>query len=153
MPATRPPHPPETVASAEMLYVIERRSREEVVRQLGITGSTFDRWRKKGKWDERRSDAIVSLPEIVRMMKQDVKRTYELAQKEERPLNAGERDGVHKTFLQMQKLDKGALFSQHGVQVMDLFSAYLKEHAPALQPGMVEHIVQFTRRLAATPLV
>lgn len=153
MPVTRPPHDIETRAHAEMLYVIERRPRNEVLETIGVPGSTFDRWRKKGRWDERRSDAIVSIPEIVEMMKQDVKRTYTQAAAENRPLTPGEQDGVHKTISKMQQLDKGSLFSQHGIQVMDLFSAYLKQHAPALQPALVEHIVAFAGRLATTPLV
>ena len=144
---------PETVAAAEMLYVIERRTRADVMEKLGISSSTFNRWRNKGRWDERRGEAIVSIPSIVQDMKADIQRTYDLAKKENRPLTSGERDGVFKTITKMQQLDKGALFSQHGVQVMDLWSAYLKQHAPALHGPLVEHIVAFTRRLAETPLV
>jgi transposase-like protein len=148
----RSPHPPETVAAAEMLYVIERRSQKEVQDRLGVSSSTFRRWKDKYRWDDKRAESIITIPELVRDMKADVKRTYDKAREEDRPLTSGERDGVFKTISKMQQLDKGALFTQHGIQVMDLFSAYLKEHAPQLQPPLVEHIVQFTRRLAATPV-
>ena len=126
------PHPPETVAAAEMLYVVERRSQADVQEKVGISASTFRRWKDKYRWDERRRDAIVSIPNLVADMKADIARTYAQAKKEERPLTAAERDGVNKTVGQMLKLDKGALFHTHGILVMDLFSAYLKEHAPQL---------------------
>ena len=153
MPKNGTRYGPEVIAAAEMHYVIERKSRHEVMETLGISSTTFNRWRKKHRWDERRSDAIVSIPSLVQDMKADIKRTYDLAKEENRPLTAGERDGVFKTISKMQQLDKGALFSQHGVQVMDLWSAYLKQHAPALHGPLVDHIVAFTRRLAETPLV
>lgn len=135
-----------------MLYVLERRSRTEVLERLGVSSSTFNRWRKQGRWDEMRADAIVSIPEIVRDMKADIQRTYTQAKLENRPLTPGERDGVFKTISKMQQLDKGALFSQHGIQTMDLFSTYLKQHAPDLHVLMVDHIIGFTNRLASTPL-
>lgn len=153
VPKTRAQHPPETKAAAEMLYVIERKSRQDVVERTGVSGSTFDRWRRKGRWDERRADQIISIPQLVEDMKADIRRTYDLGKKEERPLTSGERDGIFKTISKMQQLDKGSLFAQHGIQVMDLFSAYLKEKAPALQPPLVPHMVAFANRLAATPLI
>lgn len=152
MPSRHTPHPPETRAAAELLYVIERRSSDEVCERLGIHETTLRRWRAKYGWDDRRAEAVVSIPQIVREMKDDIARTYALARKEERPLTPGERDGVFKTVTKMQQLDKGALFAQHGIQVMDLLSAYLAEHAPDLRSALVPHIVAFTARLAQSRL-
>ena len=153
MPKTREPYPIETKAHAEMLYVIERRSRRDAIEQTGVSGSTFDRWRKKGRWDERRANQVISIPELVQDMKEDIRRTYDLAKKENRPLTSGERDGVFKTVSKMQELDKGSLYAQHGIQIMDAFSAYLRQYAPELQSQLVEHIVTFTGKLAAVKLV
>lgn len=142
------PYPPEIRYTAEMLYVIERRTKPQVVEMTGISASTFDRWRRDGNWDEKRGLEVISIPYLVKEMKEDIARTYARARREDRPLTPGERDGVHKTVLNMQKLDKGALFASHGIQIMDLFSAFLAEQADELRESLVPFMVEFTQKLA-----
>lgn len=140
-------HTPETKASAEMLYVIERKAREAVCELLGISRTTFDRWKKAGAWDEKRGLEVLSIPYLVRALRLDMQRTTDAAAKEGRPLTAGERDGLYKNHLMIEKLDKGALFASHGIQIMDLFAAYLAQHAPELRQAAIPHIVGFTEKL------
>jgi hypothetical protein len=139
---------PSVIKRAELLYVIERRPRSEVMEMTGMASSTFNRYRKKHKWDERRSDTIVSIPEIVAHMKADVLRTYKLAESEERPLTTSERDGVTKTMKQMQSLDKNALFTTHAIHTLDLFSNWVKEYAPELMTDeFADALVMFSRKI------
>lgn len=139
---------PSVIKRAELLYVIERRPRSEVMEMTGMPSSTFNRYRKKYKWDERRTDTIVSIPEIVTHMKADILRTYKLAETENRPLTTSERDGVTKTMKQMQSLDKNALFTTHAIHTLDLFSNWVKEYAPDLMTEeMADAIVSFSRKL------
>lgn len=141
------PHPPETRASAEFLYVIERKDKSQVCELLGISGSTFDRWKKDGKWDDKRALEVLSVPLTVRMMQRDIERTYRKADEEDRPLTSGERDGVYKTIKQIQALDKGALFASHTIQAMDLFGAFLAEAAPDLKEQLTPLMVEFVQKV------
>lgn len=142
------PHSKEVIAAAELMYIIERRTRAEVMESIGISSSTFNRWRRKYGWDDKRADLVVSIPEIVAHMKADILRTYKLAEADERPLTTSERDGVTKTMKQMQSLDKNALFTTHAIHTLDLFATYAKEHAPEVAtPQFVELVVEFSRKL------
>lgn len=144
----RKPYPPEVRASAELLFVIERRTPDAVCELTGISRSTFDRWRKEGKWDEKRGLEVIAVPYLVRELLKDMQRTVQQARDEDRPLTAGERDGLYKTQKMIQQLDKGALFASHALQALDLFRAFLQDAAPDLYDDVVPHLGTFAERVA-----
>ncbi|MEL7168190.1 MAG: hypothetical protein AAGN64_02445 [Bacteroidota bacterium] len=143
------PYGPDVRAAAELMYVIERQPKSAIISSLGMHKSTLNTWIKDGKWDEKRALEILSIPYLVREMMADIKRTYELARSEDRPLTPGERDGVQKTVKSINSLDKGALFASHAIAVMGMFQEFLAGAAPELREQLVPYVVEFTQKVAS----
>jgi hypothetical protein len=132
-------------AEAEFLYCIKQLAATEIATRLGISVPTVRRWAKENKWQEYLRLHAVSPYKIANDLYAEIERIKTLAVKEDRTLNNGEVDRIVKLVKSAKQISKPAEYASIVIDIMDRFSSWLKNEAPALHDQCARHIIDFAR--------
>ena len=112
---------------AERLF-IRGKTIKEIAQLLGVSERTLARWKKEGRWEEKRKNYMknpVGLGEKIEELLR--RKVEELASLPASEVTTKMIDELSKLVAALEKIRKAASFPSQAIVVFDRFSSYIKE--------------------------
>lgn len=139
---------PAIKAQAKNMFVMQGETYGNIGKHLGVHHSTVAKWAKTEDWEGLRSLKNASSLSIELQAVKQINMIFHRAEKEDRPLNSGEMDGIAKLRKMIESLNRDMGFVTNGIEAIGLFLNYLKMEDADLFSQISEHAVGFTSEFA-----
>jgi len=134
---------------AEMLYVHEGRSMEEIIEILQIPQSTVYLWRQNGDWDNLRDRLKTNPLGLAKVIEQSIMSILENAQKNQNGILTGkDGDAIAKLSKARKDILKESNYLGIAFDVFDKFQKFLHNEQPRLvDEKLSDAIAEFLKSL------
>lgn len=129
---------------AYQLYMNSSVTFKEVAERVGVQQKTLSRWAQEGGWQDEKAARSVTKPKLLQNFYQQILKTQEAAQEEDRPLTYQEADQLAKLANAVEKIEKDNLSTY--VRVLEGYNNWLKDVDLELAQKNVEYMTEFLQK-------